>query len=96
MGQYPKIESTGSIGSIILAILEVQVGAKDLGYSGDVGKSWGSHGVDWGRLGSLLETSLPGPQKYVKQWHFWLFVVALGHYFTYFGGPGRLLRNRKT
>ena len=25
MTQYPKIESTGSIGSIILAILEVQV-----------------------------------------------------------------------
>ena len=26
MAQYPKIESRGSIGSIILAILEVQVG----------------------------------------------------------------------
>ena len=28
MAQYPKIESMGSIGSIILAILEVQVGLK--------------------------------------------------------------------
>ena len=28
MAQYPKIESTGSIGSIVLAILEVQVGIK--------------------------------------------------------------------
>ena len=28
MAQYPKIESTGSIGSIILAILEVQVGGR--------------------------------------------------------------------
>ena len=33
--------------------------------------------------------SLPGPQKYVKQWPFGLFLVALGYYFTYFWGPVR-------
>ena len=30
MAQYPKIESIGSIGSIILAILEVQVDLRDV------------------------------------------------------------------
>ena len=31
MAQYPKIESTGSIGSVVLAILEVQVCASSAG-----------------------------------------------------------------
>ena len=34
------------------------------------------------------ETILPGPLKYVKSWPFELVLVVLGHYFTYFGGPG--------
>ena len=33
MAQYPKIESIGSIGSIILAILEVQAGMEWTGRS---------------------------------------------------------------
>ena len=27
---------------------------------------------------------LPGPQKYVEEWPFGLYVGVLGHYFTYF------------
>ena len=34
MAQYPKIESTGSIGSIILGLLEVQVDGKAVVGSG--------------------------------------------------------------
>ena len=42
MAQYLKIESTGSIGSIILAILEVQVGPLDKRLLGRIGllSSW--------------------------------------------------------
>ena len=31
---------------------------------------------------------LPGPPEYAKSWPFGLFLMVLGHYFTYFGGPG--------
>ena len=36
----------------------------------------------------------PGPQKYVKIWCFWLFLVALSYYFTYFWGPGVYLESQ--
>ena len=35
------------------------------------------------------QTFLPGPQKYVEEWPFRLFLLALGYYSTYFWGPGR-------
>ena len=31
---------------------------------------------------------LPGPPKYVEEWPFGLFLVALGHYLDTLGGPG--------
>ena len=34
---------------------------------------------------------LPGPSKYVTSWHFGRVLVALGHDFAYFSGPGRLV-----
>ena len=48
----------------------------------------------WPRAASALipdtpSESLPGPDKYVTQGSFGLFLVALGDYFTYFWGPGR-------
>ena len=32
--------------------------------------------------------SVPGPERYVKSWPFWLLLVALGHCFAYFWEPG--------
>ena len=39
----------------------------------------------FGLLGAAGQ-ALSGPQKNVKEWPVWLFIMALGHDFTYFGG----------
>ena len=50
----------------------------------------GQFGGAYDRPGNSMmhEYEIPGPQKDVKYWSFWLFIMVLGHYFTYFGGPG--------
>ena len=70
-------------------------------------KSWGSLVIERARAWSLSNRAskvswlMPGPPKYVKQLPFGLFLVVLGHYFTYFGvqvatiaGPGKRNNNR--
>ena len=40
-------------------------------------------------MGDQIDRQLvPGPPKYAEYWPFWLFLVALGYFFTYFWGPG--------
>ena len=48
-------------------------------------------GIELGILVSASEC-VPGPQKYVEQWPFGLYLGVLGHYFTYFGGLGESVR----